>query len=49
MWFWAVLELCNGAGHIGLALLSRAYFPGLATAPFLLFFGGWLAVLLIRD
>jgi Protein of unknown function with HXXEE motif len=48
MWFWAVLELCNGAVHIGLALLSRGYFPGLATTPLLLFFAAWLAVLLAR-
>ena len=48
MWFWSILELSNGAGHIVLALLRGAYFPGVATAPLLLLFGGWLAVLLAR-
>jgi hypothetical protein len=35
-WFWAVLETANGFGHIGLAVASGGYFPGLATAPLLL-------------
>jgi len=48
MWFWAILELCNGAIHSALALTRHGYFPGVATAPLLLLFGGWLAVLLIR-
>jgi hypothetical protein len=46
MWFWTILELCNGVAHIGLALYWRGYFPGLATAQLLLFFSGWLALLL---
>jgi hypothetical protein len=48
MWFWAILELCNGVAHISLALLWRGYFPGFATTPFLLFFSGWLFVLLVQ-
>jgi hypothetical protein len=36
VWFWAVLELANGLGHIFLAVNRGGYFPGLATAPFLL-------------
>jgi hypothetical protein len=48
MWFWTILELCNGVAHIALALYWRGYFPGLATAPLLLFFSGWLAVMLVR-
>ena len=36
-------------GHTLLALNQGGYFPGLATAPLLLFFAGWLLVLLIRQ
>lgn len=35
-WFWALLELGNGVGHSVLALARGGYFPGVATAPFLL-------------
>ena len=35
-WFWACLELANGIGHGIFALARGAYFPGVATAPFLL-------------
>src|SRR5271165_5604959 len=45
VWFWILLELGNGIGHLFLALSQRSYFSGAATAPFLLFFAGWLAVL----
>jgi hypothetical protein len=48
-WFWALLELANGAGHVVLALSQGGYFPGVATAPFLLLFAAWLATLLARD
>jgi hypothetical protein len=41
-WFWAVMELANGIGHIALALEQRGYFPGLATAPFLLTISAYL-------
>lgn len=47
-WFWAVLELLNGFGHIGLAIAAGGYFPGLATVPLLLGFGAWLALRLSR-
>ena len=47
-WFWALLELGNGLGHVGLALLAGGYFPGLITAPLLLATGGWLALRLVR-
>jgi len=47
-WFWAVLELGNGLGHSVLALRQGGYFPGVGTAPLLLLFATWLAVLLIR-
>ena len=47
-WFWALLELGNGLGHVGLALRAGGYFPGLLTAPLLLATAGWLAFRLIR-
>ena len=48
VWFWTLLELGNGVGHSFLALSHGGYFPGVATAPFLLLFAGWLAVLQAR-
>jgi uncharacterized protein with HXXEE motif len=47
VWFWTILELANGIGHSFLAL-SRGYFPGIATAPLLLLFAGWLVILQAR-
>ena len=47
-WFWTVLEAANGANHLALALTSRGYFPGAATAPLLLGFSLWLGVTLSR-
>jgi hypothetical protein len=41
--------MANGIGHSALALGRQGYFPGLGTAPLLIFFGGWTAMLLIRD
>jgi hypothetical protein len=35
-WFWTVLEGANGTGHLILAASQGGYFPGAATAPFLL-------------
>jgi len=34
-WFWAVLEMLNGAVHIIWSISVRGYRPGLATAPIL--------------
>jgi hypothetical protein len=48
MWFWTILELGNGVSHSALALSGGGYFPGVATAPLLLFFAGWLAILQTR-
>jgi len=45
MWFWTILELGNGIGHSVMALSRGGYFPGVATAPFLLLFASWLAIL----
>jgi hypothetical protein len=47
-WFWTILEAANGAGHLILALSSRSYFPGAATAPLLLGLSLWLGVTLSR-
>jgi Protein of unknown function with HXXEE motif len=47
-WFWAVLELANGAGHLVLAAGQGGYFPGAATAPLLLGVAGYLVVRLSR-
>lgn len=35
-WFWAVIEILNSLAHGALALAAGGYFPGIATAPFLL-------------
>jgi hypothetical protein len=35
-WFWSLLELGNGISHSAFALARGGYFPGVATAPFLL-------------
>ena len=48
VWFWTILEFGNGIGHLVLAVSRRTYFPGVATAPLLLLFAGWLAVLQAR-
>ena len=48
IWFWVLLELGNGAGHLALAVLRGPYFPGAATAPFLLVLAGILAYRLSR-
>ncbi|HYL38976.1 MAG TPA: HXXEE domain-containing protein [Bryobacteraceae bacterium] len=45
VWFWTILELGNGISHSALALWRGGYFPGVATAPLLLLFAGWMAVL----
>lgn len=36
LWWWAILELINGAGHSVWAIMEGSYVPGLATAPVLL-------------
>ena len=49
VWFWTLLELGNGLGHSVLAVVRKGYFPGVMTAPLLLFFAAWLAVLQARQ
>ena len=48
-WFWALLELANGLGHVGLAVAAGGYFPGLATAPLLIAVAAWLALALRKE
>lgn len=36
IWTWIAIELLNGIGHPAWSLLTRAYTPGVATAPALL-------------
>jgi len=48
VWLWIIVELANGAAHSTMAAARGGYFAGVATAPLLLFFAGWLAVLQIR-
>ena len=43
-WLWALLEIANGVVHIALALAAGGYFPGRATAPFLLVAAFYLAL-----
>ena len=45
VWFWILLEIANGLAHSVIALSRGSYFPGVATAPLLLFFAGWLLLL----
>jgi hypothetical protein len=47
-WFWTILEAANGVGHLMLAVGSRGYFPGAATAPLLLGLSLWLGATLLR-
>ena len=47
-WFWTVLEGANGLGHLVLAAGQGGYFPGAATAPFLLGLSVSLGVTLSR-
>lgn len=44
VWFWILLESANGLVHIIIAGRSQAYFPGLYTSPFLIFFSLLLLV-----
>lgn len=48
-WFWIILEFGNGVSHSFFALRERGYFPGVITAPLLLLFALWLAVLQTRS
>ena len=48
IWFWIVLELGNGIGHVVLALWRGGYFSGVITAPLLLLLAAWLGVLQVR-
>ena len=49
MWFWTILELANGCAHSAMAVSRGGYFPGVATAPLLLLFAGWLAIIQLKS
>jgi hypothetical protein len=49
IWFWILLELGNGVGHLALAVARGGYFPGAATAPFLIALAGTLAYRVTRS
>ena len=38
LWFWIVLALVNGAGHMAWGITNKGYEPGVLTAPLLLIF-----------
>lgn len=48
-WFWALVELANGTGHLAVAAARGGYFPGAATAPLLLGISGYLVVRLSHE
>ena len=47
--FWTILEVGNGIGHLAIALSRAGYFPGVVTAPLLVVFALWLAILQNRQ
>ena len=48
-WFWSLLELGNGISHSVFALARGGYFPGVATAPFLLGISAYLITRLLAS
>jgi hypothetical protein len=49
VWFWVTVELVNGIGHPFLALVRRAYLPGVVTAPILFAVALYLAFRLVDE
>jgi hypothetical protein len=47
-WFWTILEAANGIAHLLYVVARGGYFPGAATAPFLLGFASWLGTTLAK-
>lgn len=45
-WVFCVMMLLNGAGHIGIMIIKRSYFPGGVTAFIILPAAVWLLMLL---
>ena len=45
VWFWIIIELGNGIGHLLVTLVRGHYTSGTATAPLVLVFAIWLWVL----
>jgi hypothetical protein len=48
LWGWAIVELANGCGHLGLAAAAGGYFPGLYSAPLLVAAAGLLIAAMTR-
>ena len=48
IWVWIIVELGNGISHSFFALTRGGYFPGVITAPLLLVFAVWLAIVQTR-
>lgn len=49
LWFWIVLELGNGIGHLALAISTRGYFPGVYTAPLLIVVSCYIGFKLLQE
>ena len=47
IWFWIIIEMINGVGHLFLEIYRGTYFPGVITAPFLLILSIYLCRLLL--
>jgi hypothetical protein len=47
-WFWAVIEICNGLGHLSATVVFSGYVPGAFSAPLLVAVGAVLLVQLSR-
>ena len=43
-WFWAVIEVLNGLGHLSVAVIFSGYVPGALSAPLLVVAGAALLV-----
>jgi hypothetical protein len=49
MWFWTIMEIINGLGHLIWAIMESSYEPGLITAPVLLFLSIRMIKLFLRQ
>jgi hypothetical protein len=49
IWFWIVLKIINGFGHLGWTLRQGGYTPGVLTAPILLVVALYLVIQLRKQ
>ncbi len=49
LWFWVILELGNGIGHVIFAIQTQGYFPGIYSAPLLLALSCYLGLELLQS